>query len=221
MVRDELVGLGMVLGRVAAVVARELVIATNNQAKLDEFTRLLSRSGWRLRSLRQAGFATEVAEPGPGYADNALAKASAASAALGLPALADDSGIEIDALRGWPGVASARWLGPGPTDRDRMLALLAEVDRRSPDARQARYVCALAFCRPDAEPVVAHGECRGSIVAPLGDNGFGYDPIFLSEDLGVTFAQAPAADKDRVSHRAAALRRLAQSGVLDPRPGMA
>ncbi|HEY7928055.1 MAG TPA: non-canonical purine NTP pyrophosphatase [Candidatus Dormibacteraeota bacterium] len=201
--------------------APELVIATNNAAKLTEFARLLSESPWRLRSLEQVGFSAEIEEPGPKYADNALAKAAAVSSAVGLAALGDDSGIEIEALHGWPGPASARWLGVGATDEERMLALLADVQRRTPGDRHARYVCALALCRPGAEPVVAHGECHGTIVEPRGMSGFGYDPIFLSDDLGVTFGEAAAGAKDRVSHRAHALRRLGESGVLDPQVGAA
>ncbi len=198
---------------------RELVVASSNPAKVIEFRRLFARFPWLLLSLEQVGFAAQIDEPGPTYADNALAKAAAVSSASGLPTLGDDSGIEIDALHGWPGPESARWLGPRTTDRERMLALLAEVDRRTPDDRHARYVCALALSRPGAEPVVAHGECRGTIVEPRGSNGFGYDPIFLSDELGVTFGEAGADAKDRVSHRAHAVRRLAESGVLDPPRG--
>jgi XTP/dITP diphosphohydrolase len=200
---------------------RELVIATNNAAKLREFTRLLARSPWLLRSLDQAGFAAGIEEPGPTYSDNALAKAATVSAALGLPALGDDSGIEIEALHGWPGPASARWLGARASDEDRMRALLAEVDLRTPEDRHARYVCAVALCRPGAQPVIAHGECHGTIVEARGRNGFGYDPIFLSDDLGTTFGEAGDDAKDSVSHRGHALRRLAESGVLDPQVGAA
>jgi XTP/dITP diphosphohydrolase len=200
---------------------RELVIATNNAAKLREFTRLLAHSPWLLRSLDQAGYAAEIDEPGPTYSDNALAKAATVSTALGLPALGDDSGIEIEALHGWPGPASARWLGARASDQDRMRALLAEVNRRTPDDRHARYVCVIALCRPGAQPVIAHGECHGTIVEPRGRRGFGYDPIFLSDDLGTTFGEASDEAKDNVSHRAHALRRIAESGVLDPQVGAA
>ncbi len=199
----------------------QLVIATNSAAKFTEFQRLLDHFPWLVRSLEQVGYRTEIDEPGPKYADNALAKAAAVSSALGLPALGDDSGIEIEALHGWPGPESARWRGPGATDQQRMLALLEDVNRRTPDDRHARYVCAVALCRPGAEPVIAHGECHGTIVEPRGSNGFGYDPIFLSDDLGVTFGEAGADAKDRVSHRAHALRRLAESGLLDPTVGTA
>lgn len=185
-----------------------LVVATNNPGKVAEFGRLLRGAGWEIRSLDQVGFAAAIDEPGPGYEENAVAKAVAVCAAIGLPALADDSGIEVDALGGWPGPRSARWLEPPATDADRMLGLLAEVERRTPADRSARYVCVVALVRPGAEPLTARGECLGTIVAPRGANGFGYDPVFESADLGITFGEASQAEKDGVSHRARALRRL-------------
>lgn len=211
----------MSAGPATTEAGHELVIASSNPAKLAEFRRLLAGSAWVLRSLEEVGFAAMIHEPGPTYTDNALAKAAAVSSAVGLPALGDDSGIEVEALHGWPGPASARWLGTRATDEERMLGLLAEVERRTPDDRHARYVCAVALSRPNAQPIVAHGECRGSIVAPRGRNGFGYDPAFFSDDLGVTFGEAAAEAKDLVSHRGHAVRRLAESGVLDPQPDSA
>ena len=195
-----------------------LVLATNNAGKLREFRRLLAAHPWRVVSLTEAGWTGELVEPAETYAENALAKAAAVSAGLDLPALADDSGIEVDALRGWPGPASARWLGPDATDEDRLAGLIAEVDRSSRNDRQVRYVCMVALVRPLADPVLARGECLGTLVAPRGKRGFGYDPAFLSDDLGITFGEAEDAAKDAVSHRARALQRLAESGVLDPAP---
>jgi len=198
-----------------ALAPTRLVLATRNAGKLREFGRLLQAHPDRLLSLDDAGFTAELAEPGPGYVDNALAKAEAVCAALGVAALADDSGIEIDALRGWPGPLSARWLGDGATDAERLRGLLDEVERTTPDDRRCRYVCVVALARPGAEPITARGVCLGSMVAPRGDNGFGYDPAFESLNLGLTFGEADDAHKDRVSHRARALARLAESGVLD------
>jgi len=197
---------------------RVVVAATNNPGKLRELRRLLAAHPLRVVGLADAGWTGDLMEPGPTYAENALAKAAAVSAELALPALADDSGIEVDALRGWPGPHSARWLGPDADDADRLAALIAEVDRRSPEDRRVRYVCVAALCRPAAEPVTAHGECLGTLVAPRGQRGFGYDPAFLSDDLGVTFGEADDRAKDAVSHRARAVRRLAESGVLDLDP---
>lgn len=196
-----------------ALPAPRLVVATRNPGKVCELRRLLAGHTLRVLSLDEAGFGGELEEPGPGYVENALAKAVATAAATGLPALADDSGIEVDALRGWPGPRSARWL-PG-SDEDRLAGLLREVQQRTPDDRRARYVCVMALANPPAEPVTARGETLGTLVEPRGTGGFGYDPAFLSADLGVRFGEAPDADKDRVSHRARALQRLAESGVLD------
>lgn len=190
-----------------------LVVATRNPGKLAEFARLLAHLPWRVTGLDEAGVAGDLDEPGPGYEENARAKAVAACAATGLPALADDSGIEVPALRGWPGPRSARWLAGD--DRARLDGLLGEVDRRCPDDRRVRYVCVVALARPAADVVVARGSCEGRLVAPRGGAGFGYDPAFLSNDLGITFGQATAAQKDGVSHRARALARLAESGVLE------
>ncbi|TMB48553.1 MAG: non-canonical purine NTP pyrophosphatase [Chloroflexi bacterium] len=198
-----------------AVPPPRLVLATTNAGKVAELRRLPALLGWRVVSLDDVGFGQELLEPGPGYLENALAKAAAVERATGLHALADDSGIEVDALRGWPGPASARWLGELATDRQRLLGLLDEVRRHCPDEPQVRYVCVAALARPGAEPVAARGECLGELVEPRGERGFGYDPGFLSSDLGTTFGEASDADKDRVSHRARAVRRLAEAGVLD------
>lgn len=196
-----------------------LVLATRNPGKLIEFRRLLAAWPWRLQSLDGVGFDKSLEEPGPGYVESAVAKASAVCDATGLTTLADDSGIEVDALRGWPGPLSARWMGDGATDADRIRGLLDEVARRSPDDRRVRYVCVAALARPEAEPVTARGECLGTLTdEPRGSNGFGYDPVFLSVDLGITFGEATEEAKGRVSHRARAIARLAEAGVLEPPP---
>jgi XTP/dITP diphosphohydrolase len=192
-----------------------LVLATWNPGKLKELRILLSPWTLRLQSLDEVGFDGPLDEPGPGYTESALAKAIAVCSATGLPALADDSGIEVDALRGWPGPMSARWMGEGATDEDRLRGLLTEVARRTPDDRRVRYVCVAALAKPDAEPVTAHGECLGTLVEPRGSNGFDYDPAFLSVDLGITFGEAPDAAKARVSHRARAIARLGESGAFE------
>jgi XTP/dITP diphosphohydrolase len=191
-----------------------LVVATRNPGKLAEFRRLLRDHPWRVLSLDEAGFAGDVDEPGPGYEENARAKATEVCRATGLCALGDDSGIEVEALRGWPGPHSSRWLGDGASDADRLRGLLEEVERRCPDDRRVRYVAVLALARPDAGEIVAHGVCDGVLVEPRGEGGFGYDPAFLSSDLGRTFGEVGAEEKDTVSHRARAVARLAESGVL-------
>jgi XTP/dITP diphosphohydrolase len=195
------------------------VVATRNAGKLAEFRRLLG-GRVRLLSLDDAGVAGELPEPGTAYEENARAKAEAARAASGLPALADDSGIEVLALGGWPGPESARWLGGEADDRARLLGLLDVVRERSPSDPRVRYVAALALADRGAAPArVFLGSCTGVLVAPRGSAGFGYDPSFLSDDLGITFAEASQEAKDRVSHRARALRALLASGALDAMSG--
>jgi XTP/dITP diphosphohydrolase len=203
-----------------ALPSPRLVIASRNRGKIAEMGQLLAPYPLRLMSLDEARFAGELAEPGPGYVENAMAKAMAVCAATGLATLADDSGIEVDALRGWPGPISARWMGDTAGDADRIRGLLDEVARRCPDDPRARYVCFMALARPQAEPLVARGECWGRLVEPRGDRGFGYDPAFLSDDLGMTFGEADAAAKDHVSHRARAVARLAESGLLGRASGV-
>ena len=193
-----------------------LVLATRNPGKIRELHRLLGPWPLHVQTLGEVGFGAALEEPGPGYAESALAKAAAVCAATGLPALADDSGIEVDALRGWPGPMSARWMGDKATDEDRLRGLLEEVKRRTPDDRRARYVCVAALAMPGAEPLTAHGECLGTLVEPRGSNGFGYDPAFLSLDLGMTFGEASDEAKARISHRARAIARLGESGAFEP-----
>ena len=190
------------------------MVATRNRGKLTEFRRLLRDHPWTLISLDDAGFVGDVDEPGPGYEENALAKALEVRRVTGLAALGDDSGIEVEALRGWPGPHSSRWLGDAASDADRLRGLLDEVERRCPEDRRVRYVAVLAFARPGAETVVARGVSDGVLIEPRGDGGFGYDPSFLSNDLGRTFGEVGPEEKDTVSHRARAVARLAESGVL-------
>jgi XTP/dITP diphosphohydrolase len=185
-----------------------MAVASRNPGKLAELRRLLDGHPWELVSLDVAGFSGVLEEPGATYEENAAAKALAVCAATGMPALADDSGIEVPALGGWPGPASARWMGEDATDPDRLHGLLEEVERRCPDDRRARYVCVVTLARPGRPPLSARGETAGVLVAPRGSGGFGYDPAFLSDDLGITFGEASAEAKDRVSHRARALTAL-------------
>jgi XTP/dITP diphosphohydrolase len=193
-----------------------LILGTRNPGKIHELRLMLAAYPLRVRTLDEIGFDGVLEEPGPGYTESALAKATAVCTATGLPALADDSGIEVDALRGWPGPFSARWMGEDATDTDRLRGLLAEVERRSPDDRRVRYVCVAVLAKPAGEPLTAHGECLGTLVEPKGTNGFGYDPSFLSADLGITFGEATDEQKARISHRARAVSRLSESGAFEP-----
>ena len=195
--------------------APQLVLASRNLGKLAEFRRLLAPYPWTLVSLDDVGFVGDVDEPGPGYVDNARAKAETITAATGRAAFADDSGIEVIALNGWPGPHSARWLGAGASDVDRLHGLIAEVDRQCPTDRRCQYVAVVAVSRPGAATALARGSCAGTLVAPIGGGGFGYDPAFLSGDLGIRFSEATAEQKDAVSHRGRAVAALAAGGGLE------
>ena len=167
-----------------------------------------------LVSLDDLGVAGEAVEDGDTFEANAELKARFAAAATGLPALADDSGLEVDALAGAPGVRTRRFAGPQATDDDNNRKLLAALDGLPPDRRGAQYVCVLALARPGAGPVsLARGTCRGRIaVTPQGSAGFGYDPIFepaAEPPGGRTFGLYSAAEKNAISHRAAAARQMA------------
>ncbi len=192
-----------------------LVIATTNPGKLREFRVLLAGLGVTLRSLADFPPAPAVDESAPTYLDNARAKAGAHAARTGLPVLADDSGLEVDALGGAPGVRSARFAAAtggartDGTDRDN-VALLLELMRDIPELRRtARFRCAIVVTRPDGRELIGDGTCEGMIAfAPRGRGGFGYDPVFLYPPRARTFAELSGEEKDRVSHRAAAVAAL-------------
>ena len=181
-----------------------VVLATRNAHKLREFSRLLPEA-----ALQPLPDRVELPpETGATFAENALEKARAASAATGAPALADDSGIEADALGGAPGVYSARYAGPAATDADNRDRLRAEV----PPGSGLRYVCAVAYVAPGEEPRLAEGYCEGRMAeAPRGEGGFGYDPLFVPADGdgSRTMAELSDAEKDRISHRGRAAREAA------------
>jgi XTP/dITP diphosphohydrolase len=182
-----------------------LVVATGNAGKLDEFRELLAGTGVAL-----AGLAPDVTEDRDTYEGNAVLKAEAAAAASGLPALGDDSGVEVDALGGFPGLNSAR-IAPGQAERNRLV-----LDRLASHPRPwtGRFVCVLALAVPGRPVATFIGIREGELTEPRGSDGFGYDPLFLIPELGVTFGELPAAEKHRWSHRGAAVRALLESGAL-------
>ena len=198
-----------------------LLVATTNRGKLAELGPLLAAHGWELVGLDAFPGVAVAREDADSFAGNARAKALHYAAATGLPALADDSGLEVAALGGAPGVRSARYAGPEADDaanRARLLTALAgAADRR------ARFVCALCLARDGAALLEVSGECRGTIAAaPRGTGGFGYDPLFLCDDpsaAGRTFAELSREEKQRVSHRGAALRALTAALARAPRAG--
>jgi len=188
---------------------RRLVVATGNPGKLREFAQLLDLAGVEL-----TGCETGVAEDAGTYAGNAALKAEAASAASGLPALGDDSGLEVPALDGFPGLRSAR-VASTQDERHRLL-----FDRLAgvPPPWRARFVCAVALAAPGRPTRVFEGERWGEIVPPRpGPGGFGYDPVFLVPEVGRTFAEMAPDEKHRWSHRGAAVRALLDSGALTDR----
>ncbi len=190
--------------------AGTVILASANPGKLRELAALLVPLGWRLVSQGELGIESAV-ETGQSFLENALIKARHAARAGGLPALADDSGIEVDALGGRPGVWSARYAGEQATDRDNRDKLLAELHALAPERRTARYRCIIAYVRnpADPRPLIAEGCWEGSIAhAARGAGGFGYDPIFVPHDDGRTAAELAPGEKDAVSHRARALASL-------------
>ncbi len=189
----------------------KIVLASGNPGKLRELAELLAPHG--LRVLPQSAFGLETPpETGTTFRENALLKARHVSRLTGLPALADDSGIEVDALQGRPGVYSARYAGEGASDAENLQKLLAELQSVPEDARTARYRCVMALVRgaQDPEPLLAEGTWSGRILrVPRGTGGFGYDPVFLPEGLERTAAELAPAHKNALSHRGQALRALA------------
>ena len=189
----------------------KVVLATANAGKVVEMRRLLAAQAPDVEVLGLAD--VEAYEPGPEtgatFAENALAKALEAVEATGLPAVADDSGLTVDALGGMPGVLSARWAGRHGDDRANLELVLGQVADVPDERRGAGFVCAAAWALPDGRSEVVHGEVRGTLLrAPRGTGGFGYDPIFVPEGMALTSAELTPEDKDRISHRGQALRLL-------------
>jgi len=193
--------------RPAEAPSARLLLATRNQGKLVELRRMLS--GFDVVGLADVPDFPEVPETGATFAENALAKARDAAAATGLPSVADDSGLAVDALNGMPGVLSARWSGRHGDDRANLELLLAQVGDVPDERRGAAFVCASALVVPGGPETVVHGAWTGRLTrAPRGTNGFGYDPIFVPDGETRTSAELSAEEKDAASHRARALQAL-------------
>ena len=188
-----------------------LVVATRNSGKLREFQTLLGPLDCDIRSLGDFSAETEgveIEESGSTFAENARLKAEGYSRLIPFPVLADDSGLEVDALGGRPGIHSARYAGTNASDADRIFKLLGELGSCGSE-RSARFVCALALARNGEVFALAEGSCSGVIINEArGTNGFGYDPVFLFPELGKTFAELDEAEKNQYSHRARAVRQL-------------
>ena len=182
----------------------KVVLASKNAHKLQELQDILSAQGVEVILESAAGVDVEVEETGTTFEENSLLKARAVMEASGLPAIADDSGLMVDALNGAPGVYSARYGGPGLDDAGRYRLLLENM--RGVLDRKCRFVSAITLCMPSGDIVTARGECPGTLAyAPQGENGFGYDPIFFVPEKKKTFAQLTAEEKNAISHRGRAL----------------
>lgn len=182
----------------------KLVLASQNKKKLVELNDILSQLGIEVCSQREAGVDVEVEETGTTFEANSLLKAQAVMQASGLPAIADDSGLCVDCLQGAPGVYSARYGGEGLDDEGRYRLLLENMRGQMP--RTAKFVSVITCCFPNGDVITARGECPGTIAfAPMGEGGFGYDPVFFIPELKKTFAQLSAQEKNAISHRGKAL----------------
>ena len=188
--------------------AEKFVLATHNPGKLREMGDILRGLGVEVVSPADVGCHVEVEETGTTFAENAMLKAKAVCAASGLPAIADDSGLCVDALGGAPGVYSARYGGEGLDDAGRYRLLLSNL--RGQPTRAAHFACAIACAFPNGDTLTAEGRCDGAIAyAPMGEGGFGYDPVFLVPEKAKTFGQLTAEEKSAISHRGKALQAFA------------
>ncbi|PCJ49601.1 MAG: non-canonical purine NTP pyrophosphatase, RdgB/HAM1 family [Gammaproteobacteria bacterium] len=189
---------------------QQVVLATGNKGKVREFRQLLSNQPFEI--IPQSEFdVSEVAETGLTFVENAIIKARHAAKITGLPAIADDSGIEVDALAGAPGIYSARYAGEDASDRDNLYKLIKDVENVERPNRTARFQCVLVFMRhaDDPTPIVCQASWEGTLLSdPQGENGFGYDPIFWLEANECTSAELAPDIKDKLSHRGQALRKL-------------
>lgn len=188
---------------------KEIIIATKNAGKAKEFEHIFKPYNVCVKSLLDFEAIDDIVEDGETFEENALIKARAIAKQFNQMVLADDSGLEVDALNGRPGVYSARYAGEGRNDHENILKVLRELEGVSDNDRSARFVCALAIVAPNQEEVVVRGTCEGQILTEcLGTEGFGYDPIFYLPQLSKTMAQLPKSEKNVLSHRADAFVKL-------------
>jgi len=189
----------------------KLLLATNNQGKVREYKSLLQNIPYELITFAEQGITTEVSEVGGSLEENARLKATVIADKSQLLTLADDSGLEVDALGGEPGPLSARYAGEGASDRDRVNYLLSRLEGVPWEKRTARFRCVIAIATPNGKAEICSGECQGFITfEPRGEHGFGYDPIFYLPELDKTMAELPSSLKNQVSHRGQAARRAHQ-----------
>ena len=199
----------------------KVVLASKNKHKLVEISKITEKFGFELVLQSELGVDIDVEETGTTFEENSLLKARAVMEATGLPALADDSGIAVDALNGEPGIYSARYgFDESLDDWGRLLLLLKNTEHVPDGQRQAQFVCVISFITPDGKTIQARGEIHGELTRePAGENGFGYDPIFYYPPLGKTTAELSPEEKNKVSHRANALNlfyeKMKEAGYAD------
>ena len=185
--------------------SERFVLASHNPGKIKEMSAILAQFGVEVVSPRELGITVDVEETGTTFAENAMLKAKAICAAANLPAIADDSGLCVDALNGGPGVYSARYGGEGLDDKGRYTLLLNSM--RGQATRAAHFTCSIACAFPNGDTLTAEGQVQGTIAfAPMGEGGFGYDPVFFYPPLAKTFGQLTAEEKSTISHRGQALK---------------
>jgi len=196
-----------------------LLLGSRNPGKLSEITSILEGSGWSFSSLQEFGHVGSAEENGVTYSENAIAKAQFYSTSTGLIALADDSGLEVSALGGAPGVYSARYAGEHASDADRRELLLSELSKLNTSDRRARFVSVVAIADASGTVLnISEGICEGTLTSgPRGHGGFGYDPLFIPDGYTETFAELPAHIKNLISHRALALAQTKQFLAADLR----
>lgn len=190
---------------------KELVVATSNQNKVREIGKMLDGLGISVLSLQYFPEVEVPPETGKTFAENACSKALAVARATGRLTLADDSGLDVDALGGEPGVMSNRYAGEGASDQEKIEKVLRLMQEVPEGRRQARFRCAMALARPGGEVKMVEGVCQGRLAhAPRGSHGFGYDPIFIPDGLDCTMAELPMEEKNKISHRGRALLQAAE-----------
>ena len=187
----------------------DIIFASNNQGKTREVRAILEDTDIKIHSLSDLELHIDVVEDGNSFLENAMIKATTIAGLIRRPVLADDSGLEVDALGGAPGIYSARYGGKGLKDEERMNLLLSELENVPEEKRTARFVCVMALVLPDGTNHVTRGVCEGTIAdAPQGDGGFGYDPLFRPRGFSDTFGVISAETKNRISHRRLALQKM-------------
>jgi len=184
----------------------KFVVASANKGKIQEIKKVLEGTSLEVISMAEVGFNDDIDETGVTFEENAMIKAEAIARKVEAIVMADDSGLEVDALNGAPGVYSARYAGPDATDMDRVIKLLGELTEVPDDKRQGRFVSAIAVVLPDGNRFIVRGTCEGVIARePSGSNGFGYDPVFYLPEFNSTMAELSMEEKNKISHRGRAL----------------